>query len=128
MYDIETRQTILRVLGHSDDVNAVCFADKASSNVLLSGSDDSFIHVWDRRSLSGQRPSGSLVGHTEGLTYLDTAGDGRYCLSNGKDQKCKLWDLRKMTSPESFDRLRLDRIDYSSGFDYRGQSFPKPSE
>lgn len=65
VYDLETKRTVLRVAGHSDDVNAVCFADQASSNVLLSGSDDGFVFCWDRRSLSGQRPSGALVGHTE---------------------------------------------------------------
>lgn len=66
VYDLEQDKTVLRVDGHDDDVNAVCFADHASSNVLLSGSDDSYLKVWDRRSLSGQRASGTLVGHTEG--------------------------------------------------------------
>jgi len=65
VHDLETRRTVMRVQGHSRDVNAVCFADQASSNVLLSGSDDGYLRAWDRRSLSGQRPSGTLVGHTE---------------------------------------------------------------
>jgi WD40 repeat protein len=62
----------------------------ASSNVLVSGSDDNYLKVWDRRSLgdSGRhtKPSGVLVGHTEGITYVDPKGDGRFVLSNGKDQ------------------------------------------
>lgn len=62
----------------------------ASSNVLVSGSDDNYLKVWDRRSLgdSGRhaRPSGHLVGHTEGITYVAPKGDGRFVLSNGKDQ------------------------------------------
>jgi WD repeat-containing protein 23 len=77
-------------------VNAVCFADD-SHNVLISGSDDTFLKVWDRRSLrSHSRPSGVFIGHTEGVTYVSSKGDGRYCLSNGKDQKMKMWDLRSM--------------------------------
>lgn len=48
----------------------------------------------DRRSLRGDTPAGVLVGHTEGLTYVASKGDGRYCVSNGKDQSMKLWDLR----------------------------------
>ena len=44
-YDVERRCTTLRVNAHDDDVNAVAFADEASSNVLVSGSDDSFIKV-----------------------------------------------------------------------------------
>ena len=62
----------------------------ASSNVLVSGSDDNYLKVWDRRSLGDAgrhtKPSGILVGHTEGITYVDPKGDGRFVLSNGKDQ------------------------------------------
>lgn len=112
MYDLQRRQTVLNIFAHEDDVNAVCFADSefrhtersltvrlpynlacvlaASSNVLVSGSDDNYLKVWDRRSLGdgGRRakPSGVLVGHTEGITYVDPKGDGRFVLSNGKDQ------------------------------------------
>lgn len=39
-----------------------------------------------------------LAGHTEGLTYVDAKGDGRYVVSNGKDQAMRLWDLRRMRS------------------------------
>ena len=70
------------------DVNAVCFADP-TSNVMISGSDDTCIKVWDRRSVRtthSPQPSGVLVGHTEGITYLASRNDARYCLSNGKDQ------------------------------------------
>ena len=55
--------------------------------------------MWDRRALDGaNRPAGVLVGHTEGVTHLDARGDGRYVLSNAKDQTAKLWDVRRMTS------------------------------
>jgi WD repeat-containing protein 23 len=100
VYDIDSQRPILRLDAHNDDVNAVCFADTASSNVLVSGSDDGLLKVWDRRSLQGQTPSGVLVGHTEGLTFVAAKGDGRYVVSNGKDQTAKLWDLRMMYSAE----------------------------
>lgn len=61
------------------------------------------------------------MGHTEGLTYVDSKGDGRYVLSNGKDQTMKLWDLRKMMSTEKF--ARLDPSRYSSSFDYRFMAY-----
>ena len=100
--------------------------------------------MWDRRTLdaSGRRsrPAGVFVGHTEGVTHLDSKvgrlpglgwlrvcrcysalhdraqpawsdqlglvqnlclmfcageqGDGRYVISNSKDQSIKLWDTR----------------------------------
>ncbi len=92
VYDVESRRTVLRVLAHQDDVNAVAFGSASDSNLLLSGSDDSFVKVWDRRSLDGQKPSGTCVGHTEGVTFVEPKGDGRYLLSNGKDQAAKLFE------------------------------------
>lgn len=121
VYDIETRQSILRIHGHYDDVNAVCFGDKNSPHLLYSGSDDTTIKVWDRRSMSDNREAGVFLGHTEGITYVDSKGDGRYVLSNGKDQTMKLWDLRKMMSSDEAEKI--DIADYSTGFDYRFQLY-----
>lgn len=105
VYDLEAQRSILRIPGHHDDVNAVCFGDKMSPHILYSGSDDTTLKVWDRRSLSSMRPAGMFLGHTEGLTYIDSKGDGRYVISNAKDQTCKLWDLRKMVSTDVGERI-----------------------
>lgn len=115
----------MRVSGHRDDVNGVAFADSASSNVLISGSDDGFVKVWDRRSLSGGKAAGVLPGHTEGITYVSPKGDGRYCISNGKDQSLKLWDLRTMRSSAPYDKPNLP--DYGlRNFDYRNMYYRAP--
>jgi DDB1- and CUL4-associated factor 11 len=117
VYDLERRQSVLKLQNHGDDVNAVCFGDKSSPHILYSGSDDQTLRVWDRRSMADGREAGVFVGHTEGLTYVDSKGDGRYVLSNGKDQMMKLWDLRKMIAPNQFDKMDLHP--YTSSFDYR---------
>lgn len=120
VYDIESRRVLHQVRGHTDDVNAVSFADKLSPHILYSGSDDSLIKVWDRRSMGDGREAGAFVGHIEGLTYLDSKGDGRYILSNGKDQSMKLWDLKMMYSTARFAELEPHQHTASSGmFDYR---------
>lgn len=121
VYDIETRQTVLRLQNHDDDVNAVCFGDSSSPHILYSGSDDTTLRVWDRRSMGDGREAGVFMGHTEGLTYVDSKGDGRYVLSNGKDQMMKLWDLRKMMTTAEFDKIDPRR--YTTGFDYRFMSY-----
>lgn len=76
----------------------------------------------DRRSLgSSPKPSGVLVGHTEGITYVSAKGDGRYVVSNGKDQAMRLWDLRKMRSNGEYERTA--HIEYGvPNFDYRSIS------
>jgi len=117
VYDVEMRKITLKLEGHTDDINAVCFADPLSTNILYSGSDDSVVKVWDRRSMGSGREAGCLPGHMEGVTFVATKGDGRYLISNGKDQTLKLWDIRKMMEPGEFDALA--RKDYCSGFDYR---------
>ena len=73
--------------------------------------------------MSDNREAGVFMGHTEGLTYVDSKGDGRYVLSNGKDQTMKLWDLRKMMSTEN--AAKLDPSDYTTSFDYRFSAFPE---
>ncbi|KIW88769.1 uncharacterized protein Z519_10816 [Cladophialophora bantiana CBS 173.52] len=121
VYDLERRQSTVRLSNHEDDVNAVCFGDKSSPHILYSGSDDQTLQVWDRRSMADGRPAGIFVGHTEGLTYVDSKGDGRYVLSNGKEQMMKLWDLRKMISPNEFANINIHS--YTTNFDYRFSSY-----
>ena len=129
----------MKIDAHQADVNSCCWADTASGNVLISASDDTFLKVWcvsaltslfskllkderrDRRSLgSSQKPSGVLIGHTEGLTNVSAKGDGRYVISNGKDQALRLWDLRKMRTNAEYEGVSSGNKDYSlRGYDYR---------
>ncbi|KAL2161317.1 hypothetical protein VTH06DRAFT_8538 [Thermothelomyces fergusii] len=118
VYDIERRRSLHHVPGHQDDVNAVCFADKLSPHILYSGSDDCTIKVWDTRSMGDGREAGAFVGHTEGLTYIDSKGDGRYILSNGKDQNMKLWDLRMAMSTSRFEELDPTEVTRNRDYDY----------
>ena len=81
-------------MAHSADVNTVCFVDD-NTNVLASGADDGIVkvtqaltchrviisvsQVWDRRSLreTEPRPVGQFCGHSDGLVYITSKGDGR---------------------------------------------------
>ncbi|KAH9884025.1 WD40-repeat-containing domain protein [Xylariomycetidae sp. FL2044] len=125
VYDIESRRVLHQIEGHDDDVNAVCFADKSSPHILYSGSDDTTIKVWDRRSMGDGREAGAFVGHIEGLTYIDSKDDGRYLLSNGKDQSMKLWDLKMMYTTAQFVERNPRQHTRYSDFDYRWSSYPE---
>ena len=46
VYDLLADRRTVKIRAHEDDVNSCCWADTASGNVLISGSDDSFIKVW----------------------------------------------------------------------------------
>ncbi|KAL6970338.1 L14B [Sarracenia purpurea var. burkii] len=119
VYDLEANKLSLRIPAHSSDVNAVCFADEGG-HVIYSGSDDNLCKVWDRRCLVTRgQAAGVLMGHLEGITFIDSRGDGRYFISNGKDQAIKLWDIRKMSSNVTCSpSLR----DYE--WDYRWMEYP----
>ncbi|MFS7907050.1 putative transcription factor WD40-like family [Helianthus anomalus] len=57
------------------------------------------VEVWDKRCLGTiGKESGVLTGHLKGITFIDSRGDGKYLISNGKDQTIRLWDIRKMSS------------------------------
>ena len=43
VYDFESKRVTSRLLGHGDDVNAVCYLDDSSPHLIASGSDDSQI-------------------------------------------------------------------------------------
>ncbi|KAL8208284.1 hypothetical protein R6Q57_007696 [Mikania cordata] len=119
VYDLAANKLNVRIPGHRSDVNTVCFADE-SGNILYSGSDDHLCKVWDRRCLGTRgEASGILTGHLEGITFIDSHGDGRYLISNGKDQVIKLWDIRKMSS--NTDGVKLPK---HFEWDYRWMEYP----
>lgn len=110
-YDINRDMVVKSFEAHSDDANAVAFTD-ASTNVFISGSDDALCKVWDLRTVSNENPQPvrAFRGHTHGITYIDSKGDGKYFLSQGKDSSVKLWDLR--TVPENETAPAVSMFDY----------------
>lgn len=118
VYDLQANKISLRISAHSSDVNTVSFADE-TGHLIYSGSDDNLCKVWDRRCFNATgRAAGVLMGHLEGITFLDSRGDGRYFISNGKDQTIKLWDIRKMSSSASC--MKLQNFEW----DYRWMDYP----
>ncbi|GER30184.1 transducin family protein / WD-40 repeat family protein [Striga asiatica] len=123
VYDLESKRLSLRIPAHLSDVNAVCFADE-SGHIIYSGSDDHLCKVWDRRCFASRgQAAGVLIGHLEGITFINSRGDGRYLISNGKDQALKLWDIRKMSSNVNYTpRRRYEE------WDYRWMEYPQQAK
>ncbi|XP_050372201.1 LEC14B homolog [Argentina anserina] len=118
VYDLHANKVSLKIPAHTSDVNTVCFADE-TGHLIFSGSDDNLCKVWDRRCfVTKGQAAGVLMGHLEGITFIDSRGDGRYLISNGKDQTTKLWDIRKMSSRNMFPKIK-DR-----DWDYRWMEYP----
>ena len=131
LFDVERKERVLSVHGHGDDINTVAYADQ-SGNLLVTGSDDRTIRLWDRRTLSSPDSPGaeergqhhaavaSFCGHEQGITHVESAGDGRLFCSNGKDQTIRLWDIRRATTAQQAADVGRETNDY----DYRWESPP----
>lgn len=124
VYDRDSNQRCLRIDAHDDDVNAVAFAD-STSQILFSGGDDGLCKIWDRRTLREEHPIpvGTLAGHHDGITYIDSKGDARYLLSNSKDQCIKLWDIRVMSNTKAVEKTK--KAVSKQRWDYRWQQVPR---
>ena len=71
---------------HVKDINSIGFVQRNLSSVFVSGSDDSFVKVWDTRTLGfSNKPVGKLYGHFCGITNVSSRNVGIYICSNGKD-------------------------------------------
>ena len=139
VYDLVTKQIETRSGNvHDDDINTITFCDR---NLICTGSDDALIKIFDTRAGGGINNHssssrfnlhssstgngmlvGGFIGHLQGLTCVsvpNTHDRSNYIISNGKDQCCKLWDLRVMNNNKQLndtgDRLRTR----TNQFDYR---------
>lgn len=131
VFDRTRGECSLRILQDSrDDINAVRFLDRTSNNVIIGGGNDGLIQIWDRRlmgtSTKNKKSVGTMVGHFDGVTYIDAKGDGRYFITNSKDQSVKLWDVRKVGRRNQVKKAR--RILTEPIWNYQSQNIPEECE
>lgn len=77
-----------------------CMSGSLEERLLVSGSTDKTISVWDIRT--GERRV-HLRGHSDSVRCLAIKSDGKYMLSGATDSVVKLWDLRQESCLRSFD-------------------------
>ena len=129
LYDVARRDVTARLEGaHGDDVNGVAWADDAAQ-VFYTASDDAECRIWDKRVLRPRGapvPVGVLVGHTQGLTSVASRGDGRYLVTNSKDQTAKVWDVRRVLSASAAAAAhrKAARVLPDVNWDYRWMRYP----
>ena len=75
--------------GHTSEVRAVNAT--AAGSMVLSGSDDTTVRLWDLRT--GSRCVRTMEGHTHGIISVDMDGHCRTAISSARDKTIKLWDL-----------------------------------
>jgi WD40 repeat protein len=79
---------LIRTLtGHADRVDSVVFSP--NGRILVSGSEDKTIKLWDAASGQAIR---TLTGHTGAVNFVAFSPDGQKLASASDDHTIKLWD------------------------------------
>ncbi len=89
-WDLTTGTRIRRYVGHEEVINAIDLS-KRGEDLIISGSDDSTIGIWDPRTKSA-------VDYMEAefpITAVAISEAGNEIYSGGIDNDIKVWDVRK---------------------------------
>ena len=80
--------SVAYTLGHSGSVNSVAISP--DGQILVSGSDDNTITIWD---LSTGQELRTLTGHSDSVNSVVISPDGQTVVSGSSDKTIKIWQL-----------------------------------
>lgn len=89
-WDIETGQRIRRHVGHEEVINCLDIS-KRGQELLVSGSDDGCIGIWDPR----QKAALDFIETDFPITAVALSEAGNEIFTGGIDNDIKVWDIRK---------------------------------
>lgn len=92
LWNVETREQVVRFYGHEAGVNAVAFLPPAPGSIrprVVTASDDGTARIWDGDTgLS----LAILAGHTKKVVSVATAPDGSRIATGSWDRSVRVWD------------------------------------
>jgi len=106
IWDVQTSQRVRKLKGHNGFVNS-CQGSRRGVQMLVSGSDDNSIKIWDSR----KRYAVATYDNTYQVTAVSFNDTTECLITGGIDNDIKVWDMRKN---EVLYRLR-GHIDTVSG-------------
>ncbi|KAL1958857.1 hypothetical protein VTO42DRAFT_3694 [Malbranchea cinnamomea] len=89
-WDLEAGQRIRRHLGHEEFINCLDLS-RRGQDLLISGSDDGCIGIWDPR----QKDAVDFLETDMPITAVALAEAGNEIYSGGIDNDIRVWDIRK---------------------------------
>ncbi|KAF2839468.1 putative U5 snRNP complex subunit [Patellaria atrata CBS 101060] len=89
-WDLETGSRIRRHIGHEEVINCMDVS-RRGEEMVVSGSDDCYIGIWDPR----QKQAIDFIETDFPITAIALSEAGNELYSGGIDNDIKVWDLRK---------------------------------
>ncbi|KAG0652753.1 U5 small nuclear ribonucleoprotein 40 kDa [Hyphodiscus hymeniophilus] len=89
-WDLETGTRIRRHVGHEEVINSMDIS-KRGEEMLISGSDDGYIGIWDPRT----KTAVDFIQTEFPVTAVALAEAGNELYSGGIDNDIKVWDMRR---------------------------------
>lgn len=89
-WDLETGTRIRRHVGHEEIINCMDIS-KRGEELLISGSDDGYIGIWDPRT----KAAVDFIPTEFPVTAVALAEAGNELYSGGIDNDIKVWDIRR---------------------------------
>jgi Prp8 binding protein len=89
-WDLETGTRIRRHVGHEEVINTMDIS-KRGEEILISGSDDGYIGIWDPRT----KGAVDFIETEFPVTAVALAEAGNELYSGGIDNDIKVWDMRR---------------------------------
>lgn len=89
-WDLESGQRIRRHVGHEEVINCLDIS-KRGQELLVSGSDDGYIGIWDPR----QKDALDFIETDFPVTAVALSEAGNEIFTGGIDNDIKVWDIRK---------------------------------
>lgn len=89
-WDLETGTRIRRHVGHEEIINTMDIS-KRGEEILISGSDDGYIGIWDPRT----KAAVDFIPTEFPVTAVALAEAGNELYSGGIDNDIKVWDMRR---------------------------------
>jgi WD40 repeat protein/serine/threonine protein kinase len=88
LWDVQSKQLIHQLKGHSTWVSCVAFMPEGK--ILVSGAEDQTVRLWDVES---GRLVRTLLGHASAVMALVVLPDGKGLVSGDDDGTVRIWDL-----------------------------------